>query len=119
MERRYQIHTEHESYFPTKEEAIRTLQLIAQGRLKAIEKEKERLEHFLEIKTGRTDEEVVKQTNELARTLYQLRGYGAGECYSFASATHPHEKEAWAGACAAQQLLMDTDPNDALDNLNE
>lgn len=68
-------------------------------------------------KTSRTDQQVVDQTNELARQLYSLRGYNVREGYRFDQATHPHEVEAWQGACAAQLLLTDTDPNDALDNL--
>ena len=64
----------------------------------------------------RTDREIVEQTNELARKLYRLRGYVVAEGYRFDKATHPHMREAWAGACEAQQLLTDTDPNDALDD---
>lgn len=63
----------------------------------------------------RTDQEIVDQTNELARKLYRLRGYVVAEGYRFDKATHPHMKEAWDGACAAQLLLTDTDPNDALE----
>lgn len=62
----------------------------------------------------RTDREVVKQTNELARQLYRLRGYEVPEGYRFDRARHPHQREAWAGACAAQILLTETDPDDAL-----
>ena len=65
----------------------------------------------------RTDKQIVYQTNELARQLYLLRGYEAREGYRFDQATHPHEVEAWEGACAAQRLLTDTDPNDAVANL--
>lgn len=67
--------------------------------------------------TSRTDQQIVDQTNELARQLYALRGYTVREGYRFDKATHPHEVEAWQGACAAQLLLTDTDPNEALDNL--
>jgi hypothetical protein len=67
--------------------------------------------------TSRTDQQIVDQTNELARQLYALRGYTVREGYRFDEATHPHEVEAWQGACAAQLLLTDTDPNEALDNL--
>lgn len=65
----------------------------------------------------RTDQQIVDQTNELARLLYEIRGYQVHHGYRFDAATHPHEVEAWAGACAAQLLLTDTDPKDALDNL--
>ena len=67
----------------------------------------------------RTDQQIVDQTNVLARTLYGLRGYRVGEGYRFDRATHPHEREAWAAACAAQLLLTETDPNDALANLED
>ncbi|MCW0053996.1 hypothetical protein OIV36_31500 [Burkholderia pseudomallei] len=67
----------------------------------------------------RTDKQVVDQTNELARKLYALRGYEVREGYRFDLATHPHEVEAWDGACAAQLMLTDTDPADALANLED
>lgn len=66
----------------------------------------------------RTDEQICDQTNELARELYALRGYSVPAGYRFDKATHPHEVEAWRGACAAQRLLTDTDPEDALANLS-
>lgn len=67
----------------------------------------------------RTDQEIIQQTNELARILYRLRGYTVNEGYRFDKATHPHEVEAWRGACEAQILLTDTDPQDALDEIEE
>lgn len=67
----------------------------------------------------RTDQGIVDQTNELAQQLYLLRGYSVPAGYRFDRATHPHEVEAWDGACAAQQLLTGTDPTDALANLDE
>lgn len=67
----------------------------------------------------RTDQDVVNQTNELARRLYALRGYEVPEGYRFDLATHPHEVECWQGACLAQRMLTLTDPEDALDNLEE
>lgn len=67
----------------------------------------------------RTDREIIEQTNELARRLYALRGYAVAEGYRFDRAFHPHAREAWAGACVAQQLLTDTDPDDALSEEEE
>ena len=67
----------------------------------------------------RSDQEIIDQTNALARTLYSLRGYAVRESYRFDLATHPHEVEAWRGACEAQILLTDTDPQDALDEIEE
>lgn len=67
----------------------------------------------------RSDKEIVDETNELARQLYCLRGYMAPFGYRFDQATHPHEVEAWKGACVAQVRLTNTDPEDALDNLSD
>lgn len=67
----------------------------------------------------RTDKDIVDQTNALALKLYALRGYKVPEGYRFDQASHPHEIEAWEGACAAQVMLTNTDPSDALANLDE
>ena len=66
----------------------------------------------------RSDEEIVDQTNELARVFYSIRGYSVRKGYRFDKATHPHEVEAWACACAAQEMLTDTNPEDALGNID-
>jgi len=68
---------------------------------------------------NRSEQEIVDQTNALARELYAIRGYVVPEGYRFDRATHPHEQQAWRGACAAQMMLTATDPNDALSNLGE
>lgn len=60
----------------------------------------------------RTDEQIVVQTNELARRLYKLRGYDVLPGYRFDQAVHLHEIEAWIGACEAQMLLTSTDPRE-------
>lgn len=71
----------------------------------------------------RTDEQIIEQTNEVARAIYLIRGYQAPPDYKFYEFErvnyHPHERECWDMACVAQEILTDTDPNDALDNLNE
>lgn len=67
----------------------------------------------------RSSREIVDQTNELARKLYALRGYVVAEGFRFETAKHPHQREAWAGACEAQLLLTETDPDDALQELEE
>ncbi len=69
--------------------------------------------------TARTDQEIVEQTNELARELYRIRGYIRPRGYRFDRATHPHEVEAWNGACEAQRMLTLTDPDEALMELEE
>jgi hypothetical protein len=65
----------------------------------------------------RTDQEVVDQTNELARILYATKGHAVPVGYQFENATHPDEEAAWYGACEAQRLLTDTDPENALAEL--
>lgn len=65
----------------------------------------------------RTAQQILDQTNELARELYRIRGYSVSPGYRFDSATHPHEKEAWNGACAALLILTYTDIEDVLEEL--
>lgn len=65
-----------------------------------------------------SDQQIVDQTIALARELYRLRGYEVPEGHRFDQASHPHEVEAWEGACCAQRLLAATAPEDALQNLD-
>lgn len=67
----------------------------------------------------RTDQQIIDQTNDLARTLYRLRGYQVPEGYRFDKATHPDERGAWLGAVAAQMFLTDTDPVAILAEMEE
>lgn len=66
---------------------------------------------------ARTDADVVQQTNELARRFHELMGHKAHPEFCFWSATRGREKQCWQMACAAQQLLTATDPNDACANM--
>ncbi len=67
----------------------------------------------------RTDEQIIEQTNELARALYALRGYIVRDNYLFYHVTHPHEVEAWNAACLAQEMLTQTDVPTILDEMEE
>ena len=67
----------------------------------------------------RTEQQIVDQTNALARKLYSLRGLTSPEGFRFDRAIHPYAAEAWNGACEAQLLLTDTDPADALLEIEE
>lgn len=69
--------------------------------------------------TTLTPEQILAKANELARELYEIRGYGVPDGYKFHQARHPHEREAWRGACAAMELLIDIDPEDVLIELEE
>jgi hypothetical protein len=66
----------------------------------------------------RTDQEIIDQTNRLARAFYNLQGYQVPEGYEFNRASHPNERALWHMACAAQFELTETDPNEALVNLD-
>lgn len=67
----------------------------------------------------RTSQEIVDQTIDLAAKIYALRGYNVLPGFRFWESEHPHELEAWEAACEAQRMLTDTDPNDALADLEE
>lgn len=66
----------------------------------------------------RTDREIVEQTNAMARDFYRVMGYSAPERFRFDKATHPAELLCWTMACHAQQVLTQTDPEDALQGEN-
>lgn len=71
---------------------------------------------------GRTDQEIVDQTNRLAREMLRLTGVGyeVPDSYQFhiEKDRHPRARQAWDMACFAQEVLTSTDPQDALDNLD-
>lgn len=67
----------------------------------------------------RTSKQIVQQTNELAHKIYALRGYEVRKGYRFDEATHPQEVEAWEAACIAQRMLTNTDPMDALSEMED
>ncbi len=71
----------------------------------------------------RSDREIVEQTNKLARTFYRLAfGHTVGPEHRFHESDrvdyHPQERMCWDMACAAQQELTNTDPDDAIANLD-
>lgn len=62
----------------------------------------------------RTSQDIVDQTNALARLVYREMGYQVPTGYRFDQARHPQEKMCWRIACRAQEELCATDPRDAL-----
>lgn len=62
----------------------------------------------------RADREIVDQTNALARDFCRAMGYSVPDGFRFDKATHPTELLCWTMACRAQQILTQTDPEDAL-----
>lgn len=67
----------------------------------------------------RTDQEIVDQTNELARQLAGQMAYEMPAGYKFHQSRHPRAICFWRMACMAQELLTDTDPMDALSALED
>lgn len=70
----------------------------------------------------RTNQEILQQTNELARVFYRLLGYVVPEGHRFdqgRGTAHPQERLCWQMACEAQLLLTETDVEDAIADLDE
>lgn len=70
----------------------------------------------------RTAQEIIDQTNAVARVIYAHWGYQTPEGTEFHTETinrHPHETLCWEAACDIQELMTATDPRDALDELEE
>lgn len=66
----------------------------------------------------RADQQIVNQTNKLARAFYRIRGYVVDSEFKFyADDVHPHVSECWHMACEAQLELTETDVDDCLLNL--
>ena len=70
----------------------------------------------------RTAQEIIDQTNEIARIIYDSMGYTVPKGTEFHTDTinrHPHETNCWNAACEIQLLMTETDPEDALAELEE
>ena len=67
----------------------------------------------------RTDQEIVDQTNDLARQFALQMEYDMPEGYKFYESKHPRAICFWRMACKAQEWLTDTDPMDALSALED
>lgn len=70
----------------------------------------------------RTDAEIVKQTNDLARICLRFIGTGyevpTGFKFYEAAASNSRASKAWDMACQIQEFMTATDPNDAAANLD-
>jgi len=66
----------------------------------------------------RSDREIIEQTVELARKFASMHHYSfeTDEPYN---SDNPRVLAWWAQACAAQEFLTHTDPNEAVANLDE
>lgn len=68
---------------------------------------------------SRTERQIVDQTIELAAKIYELHGYVSEPGFRFWESQHPQELLMWEAACQAQIMLTDTNPNDALAELED
>lgn len=70
----------------------------------------------------RSDQDIVDQTNAIARIIYAAQGYVMPEGFEFHTETinrHPHEEACWLAACQIQELMTSTDPTDAVSNIED
>jgi hypothetical protein len=67
--------------------------------------------------SGRSEQKIVDQTNELAGKLCQLLGYETPPKYKFYKSRNPRGQLAWRMACVAQEHLTNTEPDNALAEL--
>lgn len=68
---------------------------------------------------SRTSQEILDQTNELARQFYAMhdRGGHFETGFRFDLSEHPQERQCWEMACKAQLILTQTDLEDVLSDL--
>ena len=70
----------------------------------------------------RTDQEIIDQTNAIARIIYKGMGYQTPkgtEFHTEAVNRHPHERSCWNSACEIQELMTDTEVQNCIDNLED
>jgi hypothetical protein len=70
---------------------------------------------------GRTDRQVVDETNALARYIMAElvgTGYEVPDGWEFHGATDPRSRTAWKHAVAIMEMITFTNPDDALSNLD-
>lgn len=65
-----------------------------------------------------TDQQVVNRANQLAREFYTQSGCNAKVGFRFDLSCHPQEQLMWRYACVAFEMLLNTDPDDAVANLS-
>lgn len=65
----------------------------------------------------KTPQDVINETIEVALELYSFLGYEAKPGFKFWESKHPTEVMVWAMACAMMERFTDTDPEDALAEL--
>ena len=67
----------------------------------------------------RNNDDIVQQTIALAGQFYEAQGYRHRDGFRYWESAHPQERLMWQLACLAQIELTDTDPNEALAELED
>jgi hypothetical protein len=72
------------------------------------------------LPAARTSQQILKQTNELARRFYAIhdRGGKVDKGFRFDLSEHPQEQQCWRMAAEAQLFLTETDLGDVLSDLD-
>lgn len=65
----------------------------------------------------KTPQQIVDETNHLARVFYRSHGWIVPTGYRFDQAHHPQEQGMWTLAVLAQQTLCRVNPTEALEDL--
>lgn len=75
----------------------------------------------IDVRSPRTDAEIVRQTNELARICLSHLGTGyiVAEGHKFYESEDPRSQSAWNRACEIMEFMTQTDANDALTSMGE
>jgi hypothetical protein len=68
---------------------------------------------------SKTNCEVFEETLALADAFYESHGYISRIGFRYDKSSHPQERFMWQLACIAQDLLCDTDAQNALDELED
>lgn len=66
----------------------------------------------------RTDKEIVDQTEALARKFAEMNGWQVPPRKKMSDSVNPRFLVFWEMACQAQKVLTNTDPSDALSNVD-
>jgi len=67
----------------------------------------------------RTNEQVVRDANELARKFYSMNGCKVKKGFNFESSCHPQERLMWDMAVKAYEVIDGTDVDDALADIED
>lgn len=68
---------------------------------------------------GRSDQDIVDETNELASAIAHAHNYAHEDGFKFYLSDNPRAKWFWKVACDGQEALTQTNAEDALANLEE